>query len=432
MLHFLGFIEFMVFIAVVSYFSHFLVERFFLRYKIPSIIGYLFVGVLVGPYFVNIDGWFSWFSLQSLEESKKEVYLLGNIALGFLIVTSFVDIKHAERLFDLKASVSYIFGSVVAFFLALLSAEWVLRVAPGLSYYNQSVGEGMATILVFSLAVVVTSVPFLTKIFIDLRIMGTAFSSTVLLSACFLDILIWAVFPVSEVLRKQSEFNVVPVFSIAVMIFIAAGLLYAAASYVTGLYEKYYELRKKKIFGILFVMVMTAICAAASSALGAGVVLGMLIAGLCLGRADAISLDCMPPLRVLAKFIFIPAYFIIVGRGLVFDVSLSLFAIVVFILWSSFLKISAISVARYIASKDLKQSLTDGVVFNTRGGPGLVLATVAYSMELINVNAFSAFVAASIVTAPVTEFLLRYWLRRSEKKLCLGGTLEAVQVGSKT
>lgn len=396
-------------VALISLASWFVIEKQLARFKIPAIIGYLLVGVVVGPYGINLEGWFD---LHVTGSRIAAAYYLSNIALGFLVITSFSDIRNAEKHVDFKASASYITGSICAVILALLTSTVVLKVAPGLTSPGQTTGEESATMLVLALAVAVTSVPFLTKIFIDLRIIGTTFSSTVLVSACLLDILIWAIFPISSVLRTQSQLDLFPVLTRAAVTFAAAAALFFAASYLTQLYDRWAQQHGRTGFGIAFIIAVSLVAALVSAYLGAGLLLGMLIAGLSLGRAKSIAYGSMPPLEKLAKWIFIPAYFILIGRGLVFDSAISIYGIVIFLLWSSALKVTAVTTVHFLVFRDMRQAFTNGVVFNTRGGPGLVLATVAYSMDLINVNAFSAFVAASIVTAPITELLLRFWVNR--------------------
>ena len=47
---------------------------------------------------------------------------------------------------------------------------------------------------------------------------------------------------------------------------------------------------------------------------------------------------------------------------------------------------------------------------NTRGGPGIVLASVAYAAGIIDDRLFTAFVLASIVTSLATGVWLRWRL----------------------
>ena len=52
------------------------------------------------------------------------------------------------------------------------------------------------------------------------------------------------------------------------------------------------------------------------------------------------------------------------------------------------------------------------VTMNARGGPGIVLATVAYSYQIINIEFFTVL----ILTTMLSSLIAGYWLRRQQKK----------------
>ena len=53
-----------------------------------------------------------------------------------------------------------------------------------------------------------------------------------------------------------------------------------------------------------------------------------------------------------------------------------------------------------------------GITMNARGGPGIVLATVAYNYGIINVEFFTVL----ILTTMLSSLLAGYWLRGQQKK----------------
>ena len=52
------------------------------------------------------------------------------------------------------------------------------------------------------------------------------------------------------------------------------------------------------------------------------------------------------------------------------------------------------------------------VTMNARGGPGIVLATVAYSYKIISVEFFTVL----ILTTMLSSLIAGYWLRSQQKK----------------
>ena len=56
--------------------------------------------------------------------------------------------------------------------------------------------------------------------------------------------------------------------------------------------------------------------------------------------------------------------------------------------------------------------LNFAVTMNARGGPGIVLATVAYSYNIISVEFFTVL----ILTTMLSSMIAGYWLRLQQKK----------------
>lgn len=398
-----------LFVAVLLFIaglSGFVIERYLSRIKIPSIIAYIVVGIAIGPYALSIQDAI----LQG--NGSVTVSALSSIALGFLIVTSFSGIHAADGRFHLPTCAVLIASSAFGFFVALIGSEALLTFAPGLASGVPGSGEHSASLLIVALAAIVTSVPFLTKIFIDLRLMGGVFASTVLISACILDIGIWVIYPVAEVLRSQGEVAPSTLIGKAAITGVCALLLFLVLSMLRRGFEGS-RLGSASVNSTVFIVLITTLAALLTEhLLGAGLLLGLLLAGLVLSQGKIVSSGGMLPLGKLARWVFIPLYFILVGAGLRLDQSISALDVFVFFVWSSAIKVACVALTHFLVSRKPTTAIISGVVFNTRGGPGLVLATVAYSMDLINVSAFTAFVAATIITAPITELVLRFHLRR--------------------
>ena len=53
-----------------------------------------------------------------------------------------------------------------------------------------------------------------------------------------------------------------------------------------------------------------------------------------------------------------------------------------------------------------------GITMNARGGPGIVLATVAYNYGIINAEFFTVL----ILTTMLSSLIAGYWLRGQQKK----------------
>ena len=81
-----------------------------------------------------------------------------------------------------------------------------------------------------------------------------------------------------------------------------------------------------------------------------------------------------------------------------------------FLLASSLVKIGSVTFAARFSDIPWPRAFDFGVTMNTRGGPGIVLASLAYAAHIIDQKLFVAFVLASIFTSLIAGKWLK--LRR--------------------
>lgn len=109
----------------------------------------------------------------------------------------------------------------------------------------------------------------------------------------------------------------------------------------------------------------------------------------------------------LATRIGAPFYFTSVGFGMSIASSVSISMVIAFFVWSSVLKIGSVSLFASLIRRPGMNSLDFAIAMNTRGGPGLVLASASYSSGLVGPTGFVALLTASILTAILAEIYLK-------------------------
>ena len=120
-------------------------------------------------------------------------------------------------------------------------------------------------------------------------------------------------------------------------------------------------------------------------------------------------------MEVLGNFafsFFVPVYFALVGIQLNLLHDFSFLRFTVFFLMAFGLE--AIGTLLLLQFTDIRRPvrINFAVTMNARGGPGIVLATVAYSYEIINVEFFTVL----ILTTMLSSLIAGYWLRAQQKK----------------
>lgn len=110
---------------------------------------------------------------------------------------------------------------------------------------------------------------------------------------------------------------------------------------------------------------------------------------------------------------FIPIYFALVGIQLNLLHNFSIIRFTMFFIVAFVLEWIGTVLLLSIITK-LKQTViwNFGITMNARGGPGIVLATVAYNYDIINVEFFTVL----ILTTMLSSLIAGYWLRVQQKR----------------
>ena len=122
--------------------------------------------------------------------------------------------------------------------------------------------------------------------------------------------------------------------------------------------------------------------------------------------------NAMESLGNFAFSFFIPIYFALVGIQLNLLHNFSLVRFLVFFVIAFGLE--GVGTLIMLQLTDLRKSakINFAITMNARGGPGIVLATVAYSYKIISIEFFTVL----ILTTMLSSLIAGYWLRNQQKK----------------
>jgi Kef-type K+ transport system membrane component KefB len=109
---------------------------------------------------------------------------------------------------------------------------------------------------------------------------------------------------------------------------------------------------------------------------------------------------------------FIPIYFTLVGYRLVFGTEFSLSMLLYFLTGSSLLALISVGLAAKLAGFRGLDVVNIAITTNARGGPGIVLASVAYDAGIINAAFYTTLVLAAVLTSQAAGVWLRFVLSR--------------------
>ena len=380
----------------------------FSKLRQPKVVGEILAGVVLGPAVFGRFAATSWITSATGRQPSvlHFVYWLGLLLLMFLSGAETQQLFTREE----RREVGWlaIVGTGIPFALALLLGTWLVR--PSLAGPN---GNRASLMIILAVGVAVTSVPVVSKIFSDLNILHTRFARLVLGVAVLEDIVLWLALAVATALAGKSALNPRQMFYhlLATIGFFVLGLT-LIPRVVKRINKSRFNIFARQSPVAYAMAVMLAYCVVAG-ALDISLVFAAFLAGFAVvhkkRRIFAGALDA------IGKFSFavlIPVYFAIVGLKLDLIRGTSLGMIAAFLVGSCVVKILSVALAGRLAGFRGLDLMNLAVTTNARGGPGIVLASVAFDAGIISPRFYTTLVVAAVLTSQVAGAWLDYVLRK--------------------
>lgn len=380
----------------------------FLRLRQPKVIGEILAGVILGPALLGRLPVVSRLLQTATHRGNiiDFVYWLGLLLLMFL---SGAEIQHLFTR-DERREVGWlaIVGTGIPFMLGLLLAPWLIR--PALAGPN---GNRIALAIILAVGVAVTSVPVVSKIFADLKILHTRFARLVLGVAVLEDIVLWLALAVATAVAGKAVLNPRD---------ISYHLLSTIAFFLLGLtlLPRIVKRINKARFNVLArqspvgytVAVLLAYCAMAG-ALNVSLVFAAFLAGFAVvHKKRRLFSDALEAIGKVSFAFFIPIYFAIVGLKLDLVRGFSLWMVAAFLFGSCAIKVLSVSMAGRFAGFRGLDLINLAITTNARGGPGIVLASVAFDSGIISPKFYTTLVLAAVLTSQIAGAWLDYVLQK--------------------
>jgi Kef-type K+ transport system membrane component KefB len=363
---------------------------------------------LLGPSVIGRFAFASRLSDSVLHNSSilSFVYWLGLLLLMFLSGAETRNLFTREE----RSEVGWltIVGTGIPFVVGLSLGPWLIR--PALAGEN---GNRVSLIIILAVGVAVTSVPVVSKIFADLKILHTRFARLVLGVAVLEDIVLWLALAIATAMAGKTALNPreLSFHLTATVLFFALGLT-VIPRVVKKINKSEFNILAKHSPIAYALAVLLAYCVVAGP-LGVSLVFAAFLAGFAVvhkkRRLFAESLDAIG--KVSFAF-FIPAYFALVGLKIDLVRGFSLTMLLAFLLGSCLIKIISVSLAGRFAGFRGLDLINLAITTNARGGPGIVLASVAFEAGIISPKFYTTLVLAAIITSQIAGAWLDYVLRK--------------------
>jgi len=395
------------FLALLLASAH-LLGHLFVRMRQPRVIGEILAGVVLGPFLLGkLPVYTHLLQLDTAAAPKKAaldlLYQLGLLLLMFIsgAETKALFQRHERKQIAWLATI----GTVLPFFIMLGLAS-----ALPLGWFMGVKSNRTSLLLVMSIAVAVTSIPVISRIFFDLKILHTRFARLVLGVAVLEDIGLWAVLAVATALAESAGLpeKKIAIHILLTLLYFVAGLTVAPRAMKRISKSRFNVLANTSPVSFTLLIVFSYV--AVAGLMDVNLVFAAFLAGFAVSRKRLGE-----SLETISRFsfaLFIPVYFALVGYSLVFGKKFSLAMLLGFLAGACVLKLLSVALGARLAGFRGLDVINLAVATNARGGPGIVLASVAYESGIISAAFYTTLVLVAVLTSQAAGAWLEFVLRR--------------------
>ncbi|MDQ6721059.1 MAG: cation:proton antiporter [Candidatus Dormibacteraeota bacterium] len=391
----------------------------FVRLRQPRVVGEIIGGLLLGPTvlgFLRPD-----LAHQLVAGSPPTTAVLGAIyQLGQLLLMYCAGAGLRSQNRRGEGRTTWLIALFANVFPLAAGGAFLLVIHPG--PLSGTAENYTAFLLVFACGIAVTSIPVISRILADLGLLQTSFARIVLSVALIDDVVLYVLLSIalglvapspSAQLTLPSLLGIRPGTALSDAYYVVVSIAIFGLPLVLGrsFVERLGSLRLNFLgrsnalaFQVVFMMVMTSV----ALVLGISPIFGAFIAGILAGTLSVDAARAQETIQTFSFGFFIPVYFAIVGLrlDLIREFDVPFFA--VFLIYACLVKTVSVYVGARLAGEAQESAVNLAVALNARGGPAIVLASVAFDAHIIS----EKFYVDLVLLALVTSMMAGAWLDR--------------------
>jgi CPA2 family monovalent cation:H+ antiporter-2 len=349
------------------------------KLKIPSLVGFLVAGVIIGPHGVG------------LVRDTHSVEVMAEIGVILLLFTIGIEFSIA-RLLRMKKEV--IVGGGLQVLLTILFASVASYIATG----------GPQRSILFGFLVALSSTAIVMKILAEKGEIDSPQGRITVGILIFQDLCVIPLMLLTPALAGEGTGAAEVMAKMGKALFIVAAVIFSAKWLIPRLLHQVVSTRSRELFTITIILLCFGI-ALLTSRLGLSLALGAFLAGVIISESEyahQATSDILP-----FKDSFIGLFFVSVGMLMDFGYVTSNFLTILLVVALIFtLKVITGTVSALMAGGSLRSSLQAGQSLVQIGEFSFVLAVTGKELGIITEEFYQSFLSSSIITMMLTPFIM--------------------------
>jgi len=382
--------------------------EFVKRLGLPTVVGELAAGILLGP--TVFGHFFPHAFVQLFPPISEQFHLLEIISwLGMVLLLLLTGLETDVRLLRNLGKTAFaasLFGMIVPFAFGF-GLGWVIP-----ERYVAAPDHRTIFALFLATAMSISAMPVIAKILLDLDLTRRNIGVVILSAGVVDDTTGWLLLSLIAGVATTGNADVtalaVSLGGTVLFLVLSALVLYPVLRFAFRVAADRFQ---SKDSDLVLMIVVTLLCAAATEALHVHAVFGAFVAGCVIRQVPHLREDTLHKLESVTFSIFAPIFFGIVGLKV--DLwrlgSGSMLFTVLGVATAG--KLIGCTVGSLLGGLTIGESLSIAVAMNARGAMELVVATIGLSLGILNQEMYSIVVMVAVTTSFMAPLLLRLTMR---------------------
>ena len=380
----------------------------------PIIVGEVAAGILLGPQILG--NLFPDFHHSLFPQHGSDPYILQGVSWLCVIFLLMITGLEIDLRASLKQGRNAIAISLSSITLAIIGVFIATNFLPN-SFFPESINPFHVKLMI-SIALSVVAIPVIAKILFDLKIVKSEVGVKILTSGVLSDVWGWALLAIFISIVSQGSFTLWTIAKPLLTMFIYLGVTLSVG-------QKFFDwclniVGYKTIdttVALSAVFTLALINGAVAHLLGVHVIFGAFVAGVMAGESEKISPYVRQSTQDFIFAVFAPIFFVLIGMQLRIP-SIEVWIPILFLLVvSSILKIGGAYFGGFISGIGRKNAFAVACGLNTQGTMGIIIALIAYEMNVLNETSFSSIVLICILTSLLVGPLLKWAMKFVQRPL---------------
>lgn len=354
----------------------------FQKLRLPSILGFLLTGIIVGPYGLN------------LIEAKHEVEVLSEIGIIFLLFVIGIEFS-LKGLASIKNTV--LIGGGVQ----------VLGTIGAVTFIAYEIGLPIQSAVFMGFLISLSSTAIVLKMLQEKGELISPHGRVSVAILIFQDIIVVLMMLLTPILAGQSEDPFQELMWLVIKVILVVATIIILARYAVPVLLKLVVKAKSRELFILTTIVLCFSTAWLTSSVGLSLALGAFFAGLVISESEyshQATANILPFREIFISFFF-------VSVGMLLDLSFfieNIFYIHLLAVGVIGLKLLVIIIAVIVLNYPLRTSILTGLALLQVGEFAFLLSTVGMQYELLSESVYQYFLAISIISMGATPFIINW------------------------